>query len=134
MLIALILGWLFLGHGHKGDLWFFGSTTPKQLREDVARVVPDKELQNTTNYNLDMIEKESENLSSQRSTLEKEVFASLERHDTQSEQIHALEIRGDQINATATRQMLDMRFVMRAQLSATQWQGLFAQDETTHSK
>jgi len=72
MLIALLLGWLFLGHGHAGgSLWFFGDRTAKQMSAEVAKVVPDKEMQNTTNYNLGLIEKEYQTLESQRSSLEK---------------------------------------------------------------
>jgi hypothetical protein len=127
MLIALLLGWLFLSHGHgAGDLWFFGGRTPHEMRAEVARIVPDKEVQNTTNYNLSLIEKEYQSLESQRSSLEKEVLAALERHDTPAEELQAIERRADQINADATKKMLDVRFVMREQLSDAQWRALFA--------
>jgi hypothetical protein len=127
MLIALLLGWLFLGHGQgKGELWFFGDRTAHELRAEVAKVVPDKETQNTTNYNLGLIETEYKNLESERSRLEKEALAALERHDTPMEELQAIESRADEINASATKKMLDVRFVMREQLSAAQWRSLFS--------
>jgi hypothetical protein len=125
MLIALLLGWLFLGGHGGGDLWFFGGRTPHELRTEVAKVVPDKEMQNTTDYNLTVIEKNYENLESQRSRLEKEVLAALERHGAPTEELQAIERRADELSADATRKMLDVRFVMREQLSAAQWRALF---------
>jgi len=126
MLMALLIGWLFL-RGHGGaDYWFLGGRTPHQIREEVAKVVPDKEIQNTTNYNLGLIEKTYKDLESERSKLEKDVLAALERHDTPKEQFHRFEAQADEIDATATKSMLDVRFVMREQLSAAQWRALFA--------
>jgi hypothetical protein len=127
MLIALLLGWLFLGHGHgAGHLWFFGDRTPHEMRAEVDRIVPDKEMRNTTNYNLSLIETEYKNLESQRSSLEKEVLAGLERHDAPKEELQAIERRADELNASATQKMLDVRFVMREELSDEQWRALFS--------
>src|SRR5215472_1588317 len=95
------------------------------MRAEVAKVVPDKEMQNTTDYNLSVIEKDYENLDSQRSKLEKEVSAALERHDTPAEEFQAIQSRADEVNADTTRKMLDLRFVMREQLSDAQWRALF---------
>ena len=116
MLLALLIGWLVLSHGHHGggDFWFLGGRTPHEMRAEVAKVVPDKEMQSTTDYNLSVIEKDYENLDSQRSKLEKEVLAALERQR-----------RADEVNADVTRKMLDLRFVMREQLSDAQWRALF---------
>jgi hypothetical protein len=125
MLIALLLGWLFLSGHSGGKLWFFGGRTPHEMRTEVAKVVPDKETQNTTNYNLSLIETEYKNLESERSKLEKETLAALERHDTSSEVFQGIETRADEINASATEKMLDVRFVMREQLSEAQWRALF---------
>lgn len=125
MLIGLLIGWLFLrGHGG-GNLWFFGDRTPKQISAEVAKVVPDKATQNDTNGNLDLIEQTYKNLQSQRSSLEKDVLAALERHDTPIEQLRTFETRADEINASATKSMLRVRFAMRAQLSEAQWHSLF---------
>ena len=127
MLLALLIGWLFLSHGHHGggDFWFLGGRTPHEMRAEVAKVVPDKEMQNTTDYNLSVIEKEFENLESERSKLEKELLAALERHDTPTKDFQAIENRADEINAHGTRKMLDVRFVMREELSDAQWRALF---------
>lgn len=124
MLIALLIGWLFLGHGGSQP-WFFGDRTPHEMRAEVAKVVPDKEMRNTTDYNLSLVEEEYKSLESQRSSLEKEILAAMERHDTAPEEFHALEKRADEINATATKKILDVRFVMREQLSDAQWRALF---------
>jgi hypothetical protein len=32
MLMALLLGWLLLGHHGGGELWFFGGKTPEQMK------------------------------------------------------------------------------------------------------
>lgn len=58
MLIALLLGWLSLGGHGGGELWFFGGRTAHGMRAEVAKIVSDKEMQNTTNYNLSLIETE----------------------------------------------------------------------------
>jgi len=125
VLIALLIGWLFLGGRGGGDLWFFGGRTPHQMSAEGAKVVPDKELQNATRYNLELIEKEYKNLESQRTSLEKDVLAALERHDTTSDQFHTFQTRADAINASATEKMLDVRFLIREQLSEVQWRSLF---------
>ena len=36
-----------------------------------------------------------------------------------------IENRADEVNADGTRKMLDLRFVMREQLSDAQWRALF---------
>ena len=125
MLMALLIGWLILGHGGGGEPWFFGGRTPHEMRAEVAKVVPDKEMANTTNYNLSLVENEYKSLESQRSSLKKEVLAALERHDTPPEELHAIEKRADEINVSTTKKILDVRFVMREQLSDAQWRALF---------
>ena len=125
--VALVAYRLANSHGHHGggNFWFLGGRTPHEMRAEVAKVVPDKEMQNTTDYNLSVIEKEYENLESERSKLEKELLAALERHDTPTEEFQAIENRADEVNADGTRKMLDVRFVMREQLSDAQWRALF---------
>jgi hypothetical protein len=125
MLLALLLGWLFLG-GHGGsDYWFFDGRTPKEMRAEVAKIVSDTEARNTTDYNLGLVEKTFENLESERSKLEKDVLTAMERHDTPSAEFNSFEARADDLNLRATKSMLDIRFVMRAQLSEHQWRSLF---------
>lgn len=124
MLMALLIGWLFLHHGG-GEPWFFGGRTPHEMRAEIAKVVPDKELQNTTNYNLSQVEEGYKSLESERSDLEKQIMAALERHDTPPQDLHEIEKRADEINASATKKILDVRFVMREQLSDAQWRALF---------
>jgi hypothetical protein len=125
VLIALLLGWLFLGGHGGGDLWFFGGRTPHQMSAEVDKVVPDKEVQNATKYNLSLIERDYKSLESQRAKLKKDVLAALERHDTTIEQFHTFETRADAINVSATKNILDVRFLMREQLSEAQWRSLF---------
>jgi hypothetical protein len=125
VLIALLVGWLFLKGDGGGDLWFLGGRTPRQVSADVAKVVPDKELQNTTNYNLALIEKEFKSLQSERMSLEKDVLGAMERHDTPAEQFRTFEARADEINTSATKNILDLSFLMREQLSDAQWRALF---------
>ena len=101
--------------------WPHASSDERRGRQSV----PDKELQNATRYNLELIEKEYKNLESQRTSLEKDVLAALERHDTTSDQFHTFQTRADAINASATEKMLDVRFLIREQLSEVQWRSLF---------
>jgi hypothetical protein len=134
VLWALLIGWLFLrGQGGSEELWFFGDRTPKQMSAEVAKVVPDKETQNVTSYNLGLIEKAYKNGLSQRKSLEKGLLAALERHDTPTEQFHTLAARADEIGATATKNMLDVRFLMSGQLSDDQWRSLFAPPAASHT-
>jgi hypothetical protein len=126
VLVALLMGWLFLrGHGGSEELWFFGDRTTKQMSAEVAKVVPDKATQNVTSYNLGLIEQAYKNGLSQRQSLEKQLLTALERHDIPAEQFHTLAARTDEIGATATKNMLDVRFLMSEQLSDAQWRSLF---------
>jgi len=65
-----------------------------------------------------------------RTSLEKDALAALERHDTTSARFHA---RADAINASATEKMLDVRFLMREQLSEVQWRSLFPPPAAPHA-
>lgn len=135
MLIGLLIGWLFFGgHGGGAELWFFGDRTPKQMSAEVAKVVPDAALRNVTDYNLSLVEKAYRDLQSQRSSLEKDVLAALERHDTPATQFQTLTARADEINASATKTMLDVRFLVREQLSEAQWRALFPPPATQPPK
>jgi hypothetical protein len=126
VLIALLCGWFFLGrHGGGEELWFFSDRTPKQMSAEVAKVVPDKETQNVTSYNLGLIEKAYKDGISQRQSFEKELMAALERHDTTTEQFHAIGARADEIGVSAAKNMVDARFLMSEQLSDAQWSSLF---------
>ena len=126
MLMALLIGWLFLGgHGGSEQLWFFGDRTPKQMSAEVAKVVPDAARQNVALYNVGLIEKAYKNGLSQRESLEKELLAALERHDTPTEEFQTVGARADEIGATATKDMLDVRFLMSEQLTDAEWASLF---------
>lgn len=125
MLIALLIGYLFLGGGGGGGLWYLGGVTPHQLQKGLEKVVPDKDSRKPIAETVDLIEKESKYLDSERKKLEKEVLAALKRHDTPAAQFHAFEEQADAINASANRNLLDLRFKLRSQLSESQWHMLF---------
>jgi len=125
MLIALLIGYLFLAGGGGGGLWYLGGLTPHQLQKELEKVVSDKDTRKPIAETVNLIEKESKNLDSERKKLEKEVLAALKRHDTPAAQFQAFEERADSINASSTRNLLDLRFKLRSQLSEAQWHMLF---------
>ena len=43
MLIALLIGYLFLAGGSGGGLWYLGGLTPHQLQKELEKVVSDKD-------------------------------------------------------------------------------------------
>jgi hypothetical protein len=134
MLIALVLGWLLLGRSGGSELWFFGDRTPQQMNKEIAKVAPDSITRGAADYTLEMIEKESKSLQSERSKLARDVLAALENHDTSAAQFQALEARGDAINSGAGKTMLDLRFILRSQLSDAQWRTLFPPSPASPSK
>jgi hypothetical protein len=124
MLVALLLGTLLLG-GSAGGLWFFGGQTPHQLQKEVVKLEPDKTSRKPIDETLDQIEVQYKRLQSERKELEKDVFAAMERHDTPAGEFRTLAARSDKISASVGRDLLDLRFGLRSQLSAEQWRKLF---------
>jgi hypothetical protein len=127
MLIGLLMGWLLL-RGHGGDdlsLWFFNGQTPQQLSVQLESAVPEA-TRGAINQTLSQIERDYKNLQSQRSSLEKDVLSAMEQHDTPPGQFQQFQTRADAINATATKEALDLRFKLRGQLTDVQWGLLFA--------
>src|SRR5215469_8239550 len=125
MLIALLIGYLFLAGGGAGGLWYLGGLTPHQLQKELEKVVPDKDSRRPIGETVELIEKESKTLDGERKKLEKEVLAALKRHDTPATQFRAFEEQADAINANANQNLLDLRFKLRSQLSESQWRMLF---------
>ena len=89
------------------------------MQEAVTARVPDTQRAARLNTSITRLE-------SQRSRLEKEVLSALERHDTPTEELQSIEREADEINASATQKMLDVRFVMRQQLSDEHWRAIFS--------
>ena len=126
MLIGLLIGWLLL-RGHGGDdlsFWFFGAQTAQQMTVQLESAVPEP-TRTAVNQTLSQIEQDYKNLQSQRSSLEKEVLSAMEQHDTPREKFDAFQTRADSMNATETKNMLDLRFKLRGQLTEVQWGLLF---------
>lgn len=125
MLLALLIGW-FLTHGGSGEgPWVYNGQTPSAMRKAVAKVEPDKSSRKPIESTLDRIESETKRLQSERGRVEKDVFAALEKHGTTTEQFRALAEQVDRVDAAANRNLLDLRFALRSQLSAAQWRVLF---------
>jgi hypothetical protein len=126
MLIALLLGCLFLGSRGADDasLWFFGGQTVQQMNVQLESAVPEAS-RNAVSQTLGQIEQDYKNLQAERKSLEKDVLAAMEQHDTPPAQFEALKTRAEAINASAGKNMLDQRFKLRGQLSDVQWGLLF---------
>jgi septal ring factor EnvC (AmiA/AmiB activator) len=93
--------------------------------KELEKVVPDKETRRPIAQTVKRIEDESKRLDSERKKLEKDVLAALKRHDTPPAQFHAFEERADAINTNSARNLLDLRFALRSQVSEAQWHLLF---------
>jgi hypothetical protein len=135
MLIALLIGWLFLG-GRGGDdpsLWFFGGQTAQQMSVQLESAVPEAS-RNAVSETLGQIEQDYKNLQTQRKSLEKDTLAAMEQHDTPPAQFDALETRAEAMNTSAGKNMLDLRFKLRGQLSDVQWGLLFSPPAAPASK
>lgn len=127
MLWALLIGW-FLTRGGSGEgPWVYNGQTPSEMRKAAAKVEPDKSSRRPVESTLDQIESETKRLQGERVKVEKDIFAALEDHETTAVQFQALAGQVDRIDATANRNLLDLRFALRSQLSATQWRVLFPQ-------
>jgi hypothetical protein len=126
MLIGLLIGWLFLGgHGAEGvSLWFFGGQTAQQMRVQLESAVPEG-ARGEVSQTLNQIEQDYKSAQAQRTSLEKDILAAMEQHDTPAAKFDALETRAQAINSSAGKNMLDLRFKLRGQLSEVQWGLLF---------
>jgi hypothetical protein len=52
---------------------------------------------------------------------EKEAFKALERHDTTPEEFRAPSARADAGNTDSSKTLIDLRFILRRQVSDSQW-------------
>jgi len=124
MLIALILGYLFLGGSH-GAPWFFGGQSAHQMSKEVGRIEPDKERRKEVERTLKQIEDEYRKVGATRSKLGKETLKALEQHDASDEQFRAIIQNAEALNTSANKALLDLRFTLRGQLTDSQWRALF---------
>jgi len=103
----------------------FGGESVRHMHKEVAKLEPDKAARKPIDDTLDQIDKEFKNLNSERAKLEKETAALLEQHDASAEQFRTFGARADAITASAGKNLLDLRFKLRSQLSDAQWRQLY---------
>jgi hypothetical protein len=130
VLIALLLGALFFGGASTGSLVLFGGKTPKEMGKQIKALEPDKARRENIADVLDKIDKETKRLNSERSHLEKDTLKALERHDTTPDEFRELAARADSVNADTSKSLLDLRFMLRHQLSDSHWNALFSQERS----
>lgn len=117
---------MFLGAGAAGSLLILGGKTPKEVAKQLATLEPDATRRERTDNVLAYIKQEAERLDSARSRLEKDTLQALRRHDTTLEEFRALSARADALNADSSKTLIDLRFMLRRQLSDSQWSAIFA--------
>jgi hypothetical protein len=127
MLISLLIGWFFLSRHGADDatLWFFGGQSAQQMSVQLESAVP-ADTRGAVSQTLSQIEQDYKNLQSQRSSIEKDALDAMQQHATPRERFQELQTRADTLNASASRNMLDLRFKLRGQLSEVQWGLLFS--------
>jgi len=124
--LILLIGFLFLGGGAAGSVLILGDKTPKEIGKQVAALEPDATRREHVDDVLAYIKQETKRLASERSRLEKDTLKALGRHDTTLEEFRALSARGDAVNADSSKTLIDLRFMLRRQLSESQWSAIFA--------
>jgi hypothetical protein len=122
MLMALLLGWFLSGGGD--GFWFFHGATLGEMRKAVAKIEPDKGSRKAVEATLKRIASEAKRLQGKRAGIEADLLVALESHETTAARFHALAVRADELNATANRNLLNLRFELRRQLSDAQWDAL----------
>lgn len=130
-LLIILIGFLFLG-GSAGSLLILGGKTTKEVHKQFAALEPDKAKRQKVEDVLALISQETKRLDSERSRLEKEAFKALERHDTTPEEFRALSARADAVNADSSKTLIDLRFMLRRQVSDSQWSAMFAPASPPH--
>jgi hypothetical protein len=128
VLIALLLGALFFGGASTGTLVLFGGKTPKEMGKRIKTLEPDKTRRESIADVLDKIDKETKRLDSERAHLEKDTLKALGRHDATPDEFRELAARADSVNADTSTSLLELRFMLRHQLSDSQWSALFGQE------
>lgn len=124
--LILLIGFMFLGAGGAGSLLILGGKTPKEVAKQLATLEPDATRRERADNVLAYIKQEAERLDSARSRLEKDTLQALRRHDTTLEEFRALSARADALNADSSKTLIDLRFMLRRQLSDSQWSAIFA--------
>jgi hypothetical protein len=131
-LLIILVGFLFLGSA-ESVLILSGKTT-KEVRKQFAALEPDTAKRQNVENVLALISQETKRLDSERSRLEKEAFKALERHDTTPEEFRALSARADAVNADSNKTLIDLRFMLRRQVSDSQWTAIVAPASPTAAR
>lgn len=124
--LILLIGFMFLGAGAGGSLLILGGKTPKEVGKQVATLESDATRRERVDNALAYIKQEAERLDSERSRLEKDTLKALRRHDTTLEELRALSTRADALNADSSKTLIELRFMLRRQLTDSQWSAIFA--------
>jgi hypothetical protein len=121
-LILIFLGTLLIGSTASAVL---GGHSVPEIRERVRDVMTDQTQRAAVDLTMDKFEVSSKRFATDRAKFEEDAFAAFARHDATPEQFRALTDRADALGLAAHKDLLDLRFELRSQLSDAQWRAVF---------
>ena len=125
-LILIFLGTLLIGGAMGGSGLFHTGRQIAELRERASTVVQDSFRRDAVGKTLDALEGEAKAYGSERTAIEKDAFAALERHASTRADLEVILARADALNARARETFLSRREELRARVNAEEWAGLWA--------
>lgn len=115
---------LLLAGGIASSSLILGGKRIHDLRARIHELVPDAGRRAALDPVLQAMENEEKRLAAGLKAHEREVLALMERHDATAQDFRALAARADP--AASHGALLDLRFALRAGLTADEWRALFA--------
>jgi hypothetical protein len=125
VLIILFLGTLLFGGTAAGLGWIYGGNNFEQLRKQLKHAVPEPERRKPLGRILEQLQSSAEGYSASHERQAKQLVGILKRHDGTRAEVDAQLAQMDALNLFSRHTMLDLRYQLRAGLSAEEWLALF---------
>jgi hypothetical protein len=125
VLIMIFLGTLLLGVSAGGMDSVFSERSIKALRKEMKSAVPDAARREKLEPLISSMDTEIRRFSSEHAHMGGELLALMARHDATPADFDRLLAQVDTLNTQSRNILLDLRFRMRAELSAQEWERLF---------
>ena len=129
VLIILFLGTLLFGGSAAGLGWLYGGNNYEQLRKQVKKHITEPERRKSLGRILEQLQSSAEGHSESHERQVRQLLAILERHDGSRAEVDGKLAEMDALNVFARQTLLDLRFELRAGVSAEEWTALFPPPE-----
>ena len=129
VLIILFLGTLLFGGSAAGLGWLYGGNNYEQLRKQLKTHIAEPERRKSLGRILARLQAAAEGHSESHERQVRQLLGLLERHDASRAEVDARLAEMDGLNVFARQTLLDLRYELRAGVSAAEWTALFPPPE-----